>query len=494
MRRRLISLLLIAVLCFTVLPLPALAEEDTPTFTGTLKTSEDGIAMIQKLEGFIGTPWHDVSQYSIGYGCSTEYARKFGFPTDMITKEQAHQLMLFVLEGMEENVDKFLSTYNISVTQYQYDALISLTYNIGRLWIGSETRLGKLLVEGSYTVNELASAFGIYCHTGTGKKAQVLDHLVSRRIQEAKLFLYGAYNLSDVEEKFCRLTYEGNVPPDYSDVALYLQDAPYQILFDPDPEEADGLYFAGWYTDYGMLLTPYDTVDDNLTVHAEWTNDPMQAYTEFEVYQPPYSAPGWLAVTEKEYKDGTIIGSSQSGPDSPEEPKQPETWLGVEASQAFSDIKSDAWYYTYVNDLYNTGVVNGYENATFRPNNTVTTGEALKMILLAVGFAEPEKVTDHWASGYHYLALDWAIIERGDITDLDVPITRAMMAKLAANSMGLERLYDGDAFSDTGNLYAAILADHGITNGYEDGTFRPDRSLTRAELSTIVWRIHHYYD
>ena len=100
-------------------------------------------------------------------------------------------------------------------------------------------------------------------------------------------------------------------------------------------------------------------------------------------------------------------------------------------------------------------------------------------------------MTSHWASGYHYLALDEEILERGDITDLDVPISRSMMAKIAANALQLERVYDIDVFTDTADLYASILADHGIIEGYEDGTFRPDRSLTRAELSTIVWRMNH---
>ena len=115
------------------------------------------------------------------------------------------------------------------------------------------------------------------------------------------------------------------------------------------------------------------------------------------------------------------------------------------------------------------------------------------MILLAAGYAEQDLVTSHWASGYHYLALEEEIIDRGDITDLDVPISRAMMAKIAANALRLGRLYDTDVFTDTADLYATILFDHGIIEGYEDGSFRPERSLTRAELSAIVWRIHNLY-
>jgi len=191
--------------------------------------------------------------------------------------------------------------------------------------------------------------------------------------------------------------------------------------------------------------------------------------------------------------DGVRIGSSNvDGMEQPEAPEESDREY-TPAAILFSDVYNDQWYYTYVDDLVYEGVINGYEDGTFKPNNTVTTGEALKMILLAVGFAEPDQVTDHWASGYHYLALDYGIIVRGDIVDLDVPMTRAMMAKVAANAMGLSRLYDTKPYTDTTNEYALILHDYEITEGYEDGTFRPNRSLTRAELSAIVWRINRLY-
>ena len=91
------------------------------------------------------------------------------------------------------------------------------------------------------------------------------------------------------------------------------------------------------------------------------------------------------------------------------------------------------------------------------------------------------------------MALDYYIIDQGEITDLDVPITREVMAKVTANALGIERIYDGAVFSDTDNKYACALYDWGITEGYEDGTFRLERSLTRAELSAIVWRINNFF-
>lgn len=493
MNRRFFSAILIFALIFTIFPMQAYADEvQSPLFEGKLRTSAKGIEMIQDLEGFIEKPWHDVSQYSIGYGCSTTYAKKYGFSTTYLSKDEAHQLMLFVLDEMENYLDTFLSTNGISVNQYQYDALMSLTYNLGRSWLSPSSRIGELLVNGNYTVNEMASAFGIYCHTGTGVNAVVQDHLVSRRIREAKLFLYGAYNLSDVDAKFCRLTYDGNVPPNYTDVALYQEGEPYQILFEPDYTDGNGMYFIGWYTENGEKLTADDIVTEGrLTVYPQWSwyeEDP-----ELEIaaeYYRPSSSP---ALTEKTYTYGVCGDETVVGGGNTDSPSDDKIVYEFDASIVFSDLSQSAWYYDYVNALYNEKVIEGYEDFTFRPERTVTTGEALKMILLAAGYGEPEKVTDHWASGYHHLALDWQIIERGDIVDLDVPITREMMAKVTANALMLERIYDGAAFTDTDNKYACALHDWGITEGYEDGSFRLNRSLTRAELSAIVWRINQYF-
>ena len=476
MKRRFLCVFMVCVWMLAMLPLTAHAEEESPVFKGTLSTSERGIALLESLEGYVETPKSDYGQNSIGYGCSTEYAAQFGFSTTSLSKEEAHELLLFVLDEMETKLDAFLNNNGITVNQYQYDALMSFTYNLGSDWMksSSQNRLRELLVNGRYTVNEFASAMGVYCHvTKANGEAEVLDHLVSRRIQEIKLFLYGAYALTDVPEKFCTLRYRAEEGNPQTDITFHLVGQPYQTLAGA---ENPGQYFAGWYTAGGWQLTAYDTVTESQVVYAVWSDDPADAvtYCDGDLY---ISSPT-PQVTTRDYSNG----STTANPSSPDY---------QDASEVFSDLYSNQWYFSYVNDLYNEGIINGYEDSTFRPERTVTTGEALKMILLAAGYAEPEQVTSHWASGYHYLALDEEILERGDITDLDVPISRSMMAKIAANALQLERVYDIDVFTDTADLYASILADHGIIEGYEDGTFRPDRSLTRAELSTIVWRMNH---
>ena len=69
------------------------------------------------------------------------------------------------------------------------------------------------------------------------------------------------------------------------------------------------------------------------------------------------------------------------------------------------------------------------------------------------------------------------------------PITRAEFTVLAVIASGGEAEY-GLGFSDTGGNWAEgyiiSAARHGIINGYEDGSFRPENTITRAEAAKIV--------
>ena len=66
---------------------------------------------------------------------------------------------------------------------------------------------------------------------------------------------------------------------------------------------------------------------------------------------------------------------------------------------SFSDVPESSWFYEDVMTLSESGVVSGYPDGTYRPTKKVTTGESLKMILLAAGYPEPERAESHWARG-----------------------------------------------------------------------------------------------
>ena len=499
MSKRLLCICALVFVMMLSLIAPAYATETdlegSPVFEGELSISDEGIEMIKNIEGCINRPMSDYSQYSIGYGCSTDFAEEHGFSTTYLSEPEAHELLLFVLEGMEKKLDSFLKRYSIVVNQHQYDALMSFTFNLGSNWMSENTRLGEVLVDGHYTINELASAMGVYCHVTTSDGPEVLDLLVDRRIREIKLFLYGAYDLNDVEEKFCTLRFDAGDAETETDIAFYLVDQPYQILFEAyPPEDAYGTYFAGWYDEDGEKITADTLAEGSTTAYAHWSDEEEQPelYYEGDFYETDLThRPQKRAFGD----DGaSSVDPSVTDETVQEDMQEDQTEVLVEASTVFTDLYQDQWYYRYVNELYNSGVINGYEDSTFRPERTVTTGEALKMIILAAGYEEPPAAESHWARGYLNFALESAILDSGDITDLDVPISRHMMAKIAARALGIERIFDTEPFTDTSNMYAAILSDHGIIEGYEDGSFRPDRSLTRAELSTIVWSINEFYN
>ncbi len=464
MKTRRICMLLALLLCLNLFTMPALAINDDPLFQGDgqvdhvdqpdeeiyvntdvaegdLRISHNGLEMIKSLEGCVNTPMWDVSQLSIGYGSSTVYAEKYGFSTTSLTDAEAEQLLLCVLGEMEKKLAAFVETYELELTQNQWDALLSFTYNIGTSWLKPSYRLADLLIRGDYTVNEFASAMGVWCHADD----EINDILVLRRIREIKLFLYGAYELNDTPNKFCTLEFDASGGERTVDIAFYLEDAPYELLFDATHE--DGLYLQGWYTLDGEKITPQTIVTDDLTVYARWSDEPVEPELEIEA-----------------------------------EPAQPK--------ESFTDVQDSDWFVPYLENLLSNGVIEGYPDGTFRPERIVTTGEALKMILLAAGYAQPEPVASHWARNFLNLSLDEGIIDRGEIRDLDIPISRGLMAKIVANAMGLTRTSEGQPFADTNDDYVSILFDHGLSDGYSDGTFQPQRSLTRAELTTIVSRMY----
>lgn len=167
----------------------------------------------------------------------------------------------------------------------------------------------------------------------------------------------------------------------------------------------------------------------------------------------------------------------------------------VSAISKFSDVTSSTWCYKYVVEMCDADVIDGYSNGTFRPNNTVTYGQALKLIMLAAGYPAQEKTGTHWASGYLTKAKADKLIS--GTVDLDEPITRLAVAQIAAKAMKLKTsgLSSVKPFTDTSDVYVQALSAAGIVEGYFSNgtsTFRPSNTLTRGQVSAIVWRMKNY--
>ena len=176
-------------------------------------------------------------------------------------------------------------------------------------------------------------------------------------------------------------------------------------------------------------------------------------------------------------------------------------------SASFSDVSADAWYADYVSLCATYGIINGYEDGTFRPEADITRAEFMKL-LATIGELVPYKAIDtsiHWAAPYWDLMNDNGVLWGLDIpctaAALDTAITRYEMCVMLSNFCS--NVFS-ENFVELKNLQTAI-ADYssieskyvssveqaygkGILTGCEDGTFRGNDTMTRSQAAAVVVR------
>ena len=168
----------------------------------------------------------------------------------------------------------------------------------------------------------------------------------------------------------------------------------------------------------------------------------------------------------------------------------------VSAVKKFSDVTTSTWCYKYVTELSDAGVIAGYTDGSFKPNNTVTYGAALKLIMLAAGYPEQQPtVKGSVFSGYLAKARSEGIITRSNV-NLSGPITRQQVAQIAAGALKLNtsNLSTVQPFTDTTDRSVRALNAAGVVEGYFSNgtsTFKPNNTVTRGQISAIVWRMRN---
>lgn len=172
--------------------------------------------------------------------------------------------------------------------------------------------------------------------------------------------------------------------------------------------------------------------------------------------------------------------------------------MGVlNTNKKFGDINAATWCYKYVTELADSAVIDGYPDGNFKPDSTITYGAALKLIMLAAGYPEQAPtVPGSTFSGYLAKAQADGLVTRSNVA-LNGPITRLQVAQLAAGALKLDinNLSSVKPFTDTADVYVQALNAAGIVEGYFNNgtsTFRPSNTLTRGQVSAIVWRMQNY--
>jgi len=167
----------------------------------------------------------------------------------------------------------------------------------------------------------------------------------------------------------------------------------------------------------------------------------------------------------------------------------------------FSDVKASDWYSDTVTQLTARGGITGYDDGTFRPGGTITRAEYTAIVARSLGVKAKEGASGHWASGLMIAAQEAGLVKAGEFPELDKPITRNEMARMAVRALG----YQKEAVPSDYRDYEPLITDLngtgafredvakvvalGIINGYPDKTFQGAKTLTRAEASAVVVRI-----
>lgn len=157
----------------------------------------------------------------------------------------------------------------------------------------------------------------------------------------------------------------------------------------------------------------------------------------------------------------------------------------------FLDVSKQDWFYTYVYDLSKGGVISGHSATVFAPYETLTYGQALKLILLAASYEEQKPTGTHWASGYLSYAVKQGFLSSSQV-NLDAPINRLTIAHLAAKALKLPDSNAQTPFTDCNDPAVTALSEKGILQGSTENNisvFKPDGNINRAEISAIIWRI-----
>ena len=169
------------------------------------------------------------------------------------------------------------------------------------------------------------------------------------------------------------------------------------------------------------------------------------------------------------------------------------------AAPSFSDVPSTAYFYEPVKWAVANGITNGTTDTTFAPNNTCTNAHILTFMWRAAGSPEPtgsNPFVNVTGSEYYAKAAMWAY-EKGMISgtsfDSGKACTRAMTMEYFWKQAGSPKTEISGKFTDVtaDASYAQAVAwavANGVTTGVTDTTFVPDKTCTRGQIVTFLYR------
>lgn len=169
-----------------------------------------------------------------------------------------------------------------------------------------------------------------------------------------------------------------------------------------------------------------------------------------------------------------------------------------------NDIKGH-WAESNITNFISNGYINGYTDGTFKPNNSITRAEFIKIFNKYFGLTKTSgKVFNdtktHWAKTEIDIAVTNGVANGISTNEFnpDAPITREQAATMISNYKNLadsnhEEIYnfqDKNQISSWAKDAVEGVVERGYMNGYSDKTFKPKSNITRAEAVVTLSRVH----
>ncbi|MEN6461556.1 MAG: S-layer homology domain-containing protein [Syntrophomonas sp.] len=182
-------------------------------------------------------------------------------------------------------------------------------------------------------------------------------------------------------------------------------------------------------------------------------------------------------------------------------PKAVEPVKPVVPVVSFTDVNGN-WAAANITKLAATGAIKGYTDGTFKPDNNITRAEFVTVLVKALKLAPASGKTfndtaNSWSKDYIATAVANGIINGYSDTTFgpDDPITREQMAVIIVKADKLSKIPSGKIFADNGAISAwakdavSTASGNSIIAGYADNTFRPQNYASRAEAVTVIVKI-----
>lgn len=171
---------------------------------------------------------------------------------------------------------------------------------------------------------------------------------------------------------------------------------------------------------------------------------------------------------------------------------------------SFSDVKENHWAGSYISVMADRGIIDGYDDGSFMPEKNVTRAEFAKMLSGAAGLSEKTEgsFTDvnegDWFAEYVKLIAPYLVGE-GDMFKPQEGAKRKDVAAAIVRLCGIDASKsDAEAlekkFSDVSTLsavdkqYIAAAVEMGVMDGFDEGVFKPEKCITRAQAAAIIGR------